>query len=341
MFTRKIVVYLTQGNAGGNVGTALALARILRSGKLSAPDPTADLAESAGAQSEVTVSSSYPRRTSLLAAAVLGSVAVAAAGCSSGGSAAASATRPAAPTPQQVILDAAHTSQAATSIAGTISATVTKAGAGTTQMSGTTQERLRPSLLAELDITRLAAAGQSISGGMTEIITPSAFYMKSSMFPASATGGKAWVAIILSDLGASGSALQSLLSQAENSNPASQTQLLTASKDVKKVGTGTIGGVPVTEYTGSVALAQALAKLPANLRSQMRTKFTQSGLTTGRFKVWIDGQNQMRKMVITEVGTKVSETITVTVSAYNQPVTITVPPASQVYTLPASVLAGN
>ena len=287
------------------------------------------------------MSPSCPRRTSLLAAAVLGSVAVAAAGCSSGGTAAASATHPAAPTPQQVILDAAHTSQAATSFAGTMSATVTKTGTGTTQMSGTMQEQLRPSLLAELDITSLTTAGQSISGGLTEIVTPSAFYMKSSLFPASVTGGKAWVAIILSDLGANGSALQSLLSQAENSNPASQTQLLTASKDVKKVGTGAIGGVPVTEYAGSVPLAQGLAKLPANLRSQMSAEFAQSGLTTGQFKVWIDGQNRMRKMVITEVGTKISETITVTVSSYNQPVTITPPPASQVYTLPASALAGS
>lgn len=287
------------------------------------------------------MSSSCPRRMSLLAA-VLGSVAVAAAGCSSGSTAPASATRLAAPTPQQVILDAAHTSQAARSIAGTMSVTMT--GTGTTQTtraSGTMQEQLRPSLLAELDITNLTAAGQSIPGGMTEIVTPSAFYLKSSLFPASVTGGKTWVAIILSDLGANGSALQSLLSQAENTNPASATQLLTASKDVKKVGTGTIGDVPVTEYAGSVSLAQSLAKLPASLRSQMSAEFAKSGLTTGHFKVWIDGQNQMRKVVMTELGTKFSETITLTVSGYNQPVTVTPPPASQVYTLPASALAGS
>jgi len=310
-------------------------------GKFNASDPTVGLAGSAGAQSEVIVSSSRPRRTSFLAAAALGSVVAVTAGCSGGGTAAGPAVSPATPAPQQVILDAAHTSQAATSVAGTISATVTQVGAGTTQLSGTMQEQLRPSVLAEVDITSFTTAGQSLSGGITEIVTPSAFYMKSSLFPASVTGGKPWVAIVLSDLGTNGSALQSLLSEANNSNPASQTQLLTASKDVKKVGTGNIGGVPVTEYAGSVSLAQALAKLPVNLRPQMSAEFAQSGLTTGQFKIWIDGQNQMRKMIMTEAGTKVSETITVTVSAYNQAVAVTPPPASQVYTLPASALSGS
>ena len=286
--------------------------------------------------------SSRARRVSLLLAVAIGSVAVGAAGCSGvGGTAAAPATHPAAPTPQQVILDAAHASNAATSVVGTMSATVTANGAGTTQLSGTMQEQLRPSLLAEVDITSLTAAGQSVPGGMTEIVTPSAFYMKSGMFPASMTRGKTWVEIKLSDLGVAGSALQSLMSQVNNSSPLSQTQLLTASKDVKKVGTGTVGGVPVTEYAGSVSLTQGLAKLPANLRSQLSAEFAQAGLTTGQFKVWIDGQNRMRKMVMTEAGTKVSETITMTVSSYNQPVTVTLPPASQVYTLPASALAGS
>jgi hypothetical protein len=288
------------------------------------------------------VLSSRAPRVSLLLAAVLGSVAVAAAACSSaGGTAAAPATHPAPPTPLQAVLDAAHTSQMATSVAGTMSATVTTSGTGTVQMSGTMQERIRPSVLAEIDISSLTAAGQSVPGGMTEIVTPSAVYIKSGLFPASEIDGKPWVGFTLSDLGANGSALQSLMNQADSSNPLSQTQLLAASKNVKKAGTGTIGGVPVTEYTGTVSLAQGLAKLPASLRSELSTEFSQAGLTTAQFKIWIDGQQQMRKLIMTEAGTDVTDTITMTVSSYGQPVTVTPPPASQVYILPASALSGS
>ena len=42
------------------------------------------------------------------------------------------------------------------------------------------------------------------------------------------------------------------------SNPMSQTQFLAAANNVRKVGTGVIGGVPVTEYTGTISMTMTM-----------------------------------------------------------------------------------
>ena len=80
---------------------------------------------------------------------------------------------------------------------------------------------------------------------------------------------------------------------------------------------------------GTVPLAKAIAGLTGNAKSQLQQQVATAGFTTATFTEWIDNQHQPRKAVITEVGTSVTENITMTITSINQPVNITVPPASQ------------
>jgi hypothetical protein len=109
---------------------------------------------------------------------------------------------------------------------------------------------------------------------------------------------------------------------------------------VHRVGTGSIGGVAVTEYTGTLSLSKGLDYLSGSTKTQLKQAIASAGFKTATFTVWIDGQNVIRKYNVTETGTTVSETIGITLNSINQPVSITAPPASQTTTIPGSDLSG-
>jgi hypothetical protein len=124
----------------------------------------------------------------------------------------------------------------------------------------------------------------------------------------------------------------------QNGDPFDQAQLFAAT-DVRATGTQTIDGVRTTRYAGSFAASSARAALSPSLRRLMGPWLN---TLTGNvpFTVWIDGQHQVRRMVEVEHvnGATVSSTINIT--AINQPVRITMPPASQVASLSQRMLTG-
>lgn len=280
-------------------------------------------------------------RPALLAAAA-GLTAVLAAGCSGtpqashAGSAASHAGSGAAPAPGQAIeLAAAH---AAVANSVTADLTIRGSGAAAMTMSGSLSELIRPNLAAELSFPSLSAAGQSLPGGMSEIITAKAAYLKISGI-SQLTGGKSWLKVPFSELGkAFGVNFEQLIQQAQNNSPLVQTQLLAGATGVRVVGTGTIGGVAVTEYSGSYTIAAALKRLPASLRSQVEQQESKAGITSVTFKAWLDNQQQVRKLIVVEHGSVESVTVTMLLTSINQPVSIKLPPAADVATIPQSAL---
>jgi hypothetical protein len=58
------------------------------------------------------------------------------------------------------------------------------------------------------------------------------------------------------------------------------------------------------------------------------------------FSVWIDAQHQTRKLVVSGGSAAGHMTLTMQITAINQPVSTALPPASQVATIPASALGG-
>lgn len=272
----------------------------------------------------------------LIAAGAVVLAASGVAGCGSAGSPAPTTTQ--ALTPQQAIRLAARTTSSVNSFVGTLSARVS-APSGAVDMSGIFTERLHPSLLARVDISTFVAAGQSLPGGISEIVTANSLYLRMSMLTQALHTSKPWIQIPFSAVNkATGVNLGDLFNQLQTSSPVTQTMMFAGATDVRTVGTGVIDGVPVTEYTGSVSVAEAVAKLPASLRASMDQQIQKSGITSMRFTAWVDGQHMVRKEVITEAGSSFNETMTITIDSINQPVSIQVPPASQTTTLPAGAL---
>jgi hypothetical protein len=287
-------------------------------------------------------------RSPFYAAGVAAIAAAALAGCSaaSSGTGATGTGTPAAASssPLDVVQLAAKTTGGASSFTGTMSLQATaKAGApstGNVSMTASMAEQLRPSLLLEMQIGTLSAGGQSLPGGLSEIVTPSSLYMKWSVLTKELNAGKPWLKIPVSALNkSSGVNLSQLFSQATNSSPLNESQLLAGAGGVRKVGTGTIDGVPVTEYTGTVSLDKGMQYLSGSSKAAMQKQIAAAGLTTATFTVWVDGQRVMRKAVITEKGTALTEVVTMAINSINQPVNIRIPAADQTTPLPSGALS--
>jgi hypothetical protein len=240
-------------------------------------------------------------------------------------------------TAAQALKDAAQRAQKATSYAADLSIKTT--GAASTTISGTMQEQTQPSVLAVANLSSVTAQGQQIPGGIQEIISSSGLYLK--MAQLARQTGKPWVEIPVSALSKMSGVSFTQLLQNSNNDPLTQTQMLSSSTNVKKVGTATVNGVKTTEYTGTYPITAGLAKLPAASRSRIASQLKAMGLTTEHFTVWLDGQQQVRKVVSSAKGTSEQVASTVTVTSVNQPVSVTLPPASQTATVPASELGGS
>jgi hypothetical protein len=102
-------------------------------------------------------------------------------------------------------------------------------------------------------------------------------------------------------------------------------------KNVHVAGTQLIGGVPTTEYAGSYRADQVLQALSADDRKKVELDplLKVAGSGPVYFREWIDGHRHLRKLV--EVNTSKGTTTTSTdyFTAFNQPVHVTLPPASQ------------
>ncbi|MGH3264371.1 MAG: hypothetical protein ACRDNS_20520 [Trebonia sp.] len=281
----------------------------------------------------------------IMAAAVTGCAAKSSSATGTGGSSA-----PAQVTPLEAVKLAAHTSRNATSFTGTMSMQLTvKPGAasaagdaGSMNLTATFAERLHPSLLARVDFTSWTVQGASMPGGMSgmaEIVTPTAIYLKWPYLTQMAHLTKPWLDVPLSAFAkSSGVNISQLMNQATGNSPLAQTQMMAAATSVREVGTGTIDGTPVTEYTGTIPLDKALAYLTGSTKIAMEQQLAAKDLSHERFTVWIDGQHVTRKAVVTLTGKSISETVTMTITSLNKPVDVAVPSAGQTSPLPAGAL---
>ena len=200
-------------------------------------------------------------------------------------------------------------------------------GATAQHITGNMQFRLRPSLLAQVDLSIPPAS-------VDEILTAKIAYLR---IPGLGSTGKPWVKLSLTGKNGMGAALGQLLQSAENSNPANQTLALTASKDLRKTGTEVINGIPTTRYEGTYSIADQMKKLPPALRKITSQSIAALGITKVHFTIWIDGKHQMRRVITVEKGSSSTITTKLDIIAINQPVNVTLPPPSQVTSPPANL----
>jgi hypothetical protein len=200
-------------------------------------------------------------------------------------------------------------------------------GATAEHITGNMQFRLRPSLLAQVDLSIPPAS-------VNEILTTKVAYLK---IPGLGSTGKPWVKLSLTGKNGTGAALGQLLQSAENSNPANQTAALTASKDLRKTGTEVVNGIPTTRYEGSYSVADQLKKMPPALRKITSRSIAALGVTKVQFTIWIDGQHQMRRVITVEKGSSSTITTKLDIISINQPVNVALPPPSQVTSAQANL----
>jgi hypothetical protein len=218
------------------------------------------------------------------------------------------------------------------------SLTVQTSGTGGVSMSGTMRGQVRPSFEVYANLPTISADGQSLPGGISEVITAKAVYLKIASL--SRVVGKPWIGITFSQISKATGGLNfsQLIEQAENNSPLAQTQLLAGADHVRVVGHGTINGTPVTEYAGTIQMSTALRAVPASIRAKVQQFAKTAGIQSTQFTVWLDSSQQPLKEVVQERGTSLSETITIVVNSLNKPVTVPVPPASETVMVPASAL---
>ena len=162
--------------------------------------------------------------------------------------------------------------------------------------------------------------------GMHMLMSGTTEYVNMGAAGAKEFGGKHWLKIDFSSLGAGGKALADSINKSNSQDPATSVKLLTSSGDVKRVGTETVDGVPTTHYSGTVDLKSLASSDPA-LKS-LADQAAKSGMTTENVDMWINGQSLPVKVHETATIAQGTMDITIHYSDFsNTPVKITVPPA--------------
>lgn len=181
--------------------------------------------------------------------------------------------------------------------------------------------------------------------GLTELyIAPKAYIRYSG---ASASGmplphGKSWIEADTAKMPADSSGALGPLSA--TGNPRQLLSSLAGIADSeRKLGTGTVRGVPATEYQLNIDAAKTAAKVPASERAGVRKFFKSLDKGSLGVDVWVDGQNLLRRIQLSlrvpggngllGISGKPRVTVTMDFYDYGVPVNVSPPPASQVFSM--------
>jgi len=152
---------------------------------------------------------------------------------------------------------------------------------------------------------------------------------------------KTWVVADASSLGVDRTKLMSQFGGGAGSlDQQTLVQLLKAvGADVREVGKDDVMGTSTTHYTASLALADFLAAAPAAEAAKLRDQLGALGANAGDVKiptdVWVDDHGVVRRLTMTIAGFEASApaaTMKIDMTLYDvgQPITIELPPASDV-----------
>jgi hypothetical protein len=235
-------------------------------------------------------------------------------------------------TAAQVVAKAAQREAGLQSYTATMTENISGATTGT--VSGTMKVQRSPLEMA-MNLT-VSVSGQSVP--VSAIVSASTMYVKLPSLaglPGLPAGmATKWLKLPLIGPGGT-SPLASIEQELQRENPLTETAMFSAAEHLQKAGSQVINGVSTTKYTGWSTPRGVVKSLPAGLRSQLAPYVR---LITGKVSlaIWIDAHGMVRKVAVTEhVGTD-TVTTAFTYAAFNQPVSISIPPASQVYSVPQS-----
>ena len=251
------------------------------------------------------------------------------AGCAKSSPNAHGATRSSGMPGSQALRLAADEARRVTSLSATLD--VASTGRSVSALTGTLAEQVKPLLFRATFQGSLD--GTAMTGGVETIMTSGAVYAKVPTM--AAVTHKPWVKLSFTALkGPAAAAYAPLMNQFRAVNPTSQTEMLASATGVRDIGTGTIGGAAVTGYSGTLKLTSALASVDPALRKIVGPGLTASGFRLAHFRVWVTAQHLVRKLVEVTSGNGSHITTQLVITSVNKPVSVTIPPASQVGTAP-------
>jgi hypothetical protein len=203
-------------------------------------------------------------------------------------------------------------------------------GSGLTHL--TTQVRLQPDVALTGTVDKLSVGGFTLNSSVPVRYLRGTLYGKVPQQFASFVGGKQWAKIDLNQAGKkAGVNLDSVVQHTELVDPGQQTKTFTASKDARKVGEETIDGTKTTHYTGAITVKDALDTLDAQTRAKLQQAYTDVGAQKINFDVWVDGQDQARKLTVKMARSSgEATTLSIVYSGFGKTVNVTAPPADQV-----------
>ncbi|MHC5902763.1 LppX_LprAFG lipoprotein [Streptomyces sp. S6] len=225
-------------------------------------------------------------------------------------------------TPAAAVAKAAEKSEAVTSLHYRIAGTVPGRG----RLEAEASMNAKP-LAMSMKMT--ATAAQRGDRLLEVRFVDKVMYVGGSVLRPEKLKGKHWLSAAPAVWGSGGAYNQSykVLPSQLQANPAAQSRLLTASKDVRVVGTETVDGVTTTHYKGTVH--------SRGLISEGFDQFMQLEISDPlTMDLWIDGDDLPRQFRVRAehneayAGTGPLD-LTVTFLDIDRPVTITAPPAGE------------
>lgn len=144
------------------------------------------------------------------------------------------------------------------------------------------------------------------------------------------TGGKPWVQLKASSSNPVLSQMAAQMDQAKSqTGPQQYATMVNSATHLKKVGSSKVGDVHATHYRLTVNVAKLAAAGATDTTAAQAAK--KAGLKDIPLDIWLDGKNRPVKVVekFSVMGQNIK--VVVRMEKYNKPVTITAPPAKDVY----------
>lgn len=204
-------------------------------------------------------------------------------------------------------------------------------------VQGTMLYQKTPQISSDINLGQVSFNGQNMPGGVRVILQGDVAYVKLDMLRTLVGATKPWIRLDLKQLGSqAGVDIEQYLAQAQQFDLKTSAAMLTASKDVKPVGTEQVGGVDTTHYSGTFPVAEAIKQLPEDRRGHVQDELANAKDVT--FDAWIDGQGLPRKVELNG-GKPGAGTFKATAmfKSFNEPVSIKAPAADQVGELPRTL----
>jgi hypothetical protein len=201
---------------------------------------------------------------------------------------------------------------------------------------------------SEADVTidassALAAAGLPDAGGPIEVRYlqengDPVIYANAPALSSFIPGGKSWIRLDITQAAEKLGVKLDPLGAAATQNPAQALDLLRSVGSVETVGTETVDGASTTHYHATIDLTKAAANLGPEGQAMVSHLVANGAPTSIPVDVWIGGDGLVHKLTFSGSAGSDSVSLTLEISDYGTPVTVTAPDASD--TLDATGLVG-